>query len=64
MNATKNRGGRPQINEETKKLVARLYDEDEMTCAQIARACNIGEASVFRIMKERRLRQDGKTKGQ
>lgn len=46
--------GRPPINEETKDLVVRLYNEDTMTCMQIAKACNISKASVFRIMNERR----------
>ena len=46
--------GRPPINEETKDLVVRLYNEDTMTCVQIAKACNISKASVFRIMNERR----------
>lgn len=46
--------GRPPINEETKNLVVRLYNEDKMTCVEIAKACNIGKTSVFRIIKERR----------
>ena len=46
--------GRPPINKETKDLVVRLYNEDTMTCVQIAKACNISKASVFRIMNERR----------
>lgn len=50
----KKRRGRPSINDETKNLVVRLYNEDKMTCEQIAKAVNIGRASVFRIMKERR----------
>lgn len=48
------RRGRPSINEETKDLVVRLYNEDTMTCMQIAKACNISKASVFRIINERR----------
>ena len=31
--------GRPSINDETKKLVVRLYNENEMTCGEIAAAC-------------------------
>lgn len=47
--------GRPNINENTKDLVARLYNEDTMTCKQIAEACNISLRSVYRIVNERRL---------
>ena len=50
----KKRTGRPPINEATKNLVVRLYNEDEMTCEEIAKACNIGRTSVFKIIKERR----------
>lgn len=50
----KKREGRPPISCETKMLVVKLYNDDEMTCDQIARACNISRASVFRIMKEER----------
>lgn len=50
----KKRRGRPSINDETKDLVIRLYNEDKMTCEQIAKAVNIGRASVFRIIRERR----------
>lgn len=45
--------GRPPINETTKALVRRLYDENEMTCKEIAMACNISARSVFRILDER-----------
>mgnify|MGYP002707028565 CR=1 FL=1 len=51
--------GRPPINPETKDLVVRLYNEDTMTCVQIAKACNISKASVFRILNERRQKQNG-----
>lgn len=51
--------GRPPINSETKDLVVRLYNEDTMTCMQIAKACNISKASVFRIINERRQKQNG-----
>lgn len=53
--------GRPPINEETKDLVVRLYNEDTMTCVQIAKACNISKASVFRIMNERRQKSNEQT---
>lgn len=45
--------GRPPINGNTKDLVVRLYNEDTMTCKQIAEACNISERSVYRIINER-----------
>lgn len=45
--------GRPPINEATKDLIVRLYNEDTMTCKQIAEACNISERSVYRIIRER-----------
>ena len=47
--------GRPSINGNTKDLVVRLYNEDTMTCKQIAEACNISLRSVYRIVNERRL---------
>ena len=51
--ATKKRAaGRPTINNYTKILVKRLYDEGQWTCAQIALACNISKASLYRIMNE------------
>ena len=45
--------GRPPINETSKDLVVRLYNEDTMTVRQIAEACNISERSVYRIINER-----------
>lgn len=51
--ATKKRAaGRPAINNYTKILVKRLYDEGQWTCKQIALACNISTASLYRIMNE------------
>lgn len=50
--AKKRRTGRPAINSYTKKLVRRLYDEGHWTCQQIALACNISTASLYRIMNE------------
>lgn len=47
--------GRPKVNEGTRNLVIRLYNEDSMTCREIATACNISESSVYRIIRERRL---------
>lgn len=53
-----NRGGRPPISEATKSIVYRLYDEDEMTCKEIAQAVSISEASLYRILRERERRED------
>lgn len=55
----KKSNGRPPISKETKDLVVRLYNEDELTCVEIAKACNISKASVFRIMNERRAEANG-----
>lgn len=57
----KNRGGRPSISEETKALVVRLYNEDSMTCKDIAAACRISEASLHRIIRERRREENAET---
>lgn len=46
--------GRPRVNELTRELVGRLYDEDKMSVKEIAQSVNIGEASVYRIIRERR----------
>lgn len=54
--------GRPRISEETRNLVIRLYNEDSMTCQQIAKACNISESSLHRIINERRLMDEQKEK--
>lgn len=51
--------GRPPINDTTKNLVLRLYDEDGMTCAEIAKACNISRSSLFRIVQERSKEKNG-----
>ena len=49
--------GRPRINDLTRDLVVRLYNEDTMTCKEIAKSVGISEASVFRIVNERRKEQ-------
>lgn len=46
--------GRPPINDMTKTLVRKLYEENKMTCKDIAAACNISTRSVFRILDEER----------
>lgn len=51
--------GRPRINELTRDLVVRLYNEDTMTCKEIAKSVGISEASVFRIVNERRQVTNG-----
>lgn len=51
--------GRPRINELTRDLVVRLYNEDTMTCKEIAKSVGISEASVFRIVNERRQVANG-----
>lgn len=58
----KSRSGRPPLSQETKDLVVRLYNEDKMTCKEIAKACQISEASLHRIIRERRMAENGKTK--
>lgn len=59
----KGKGGRPPIREETKDIVVKLYNEDRLSCMQIARACNISKSSVFRIIAERRANEaDGEEK--
>lgn len=55
----KNKGGRPRIPEETRDLVARLYNEDK-PIEYIAKACRVSERTVFAIMKERREKQNGR----
>lgn len=54
MEIKRRRVGRPSISDETKKLVVRLYNENEMTCGEIAAACQISMSSLFRILMDRR----------
>lgn len=54
MEIKRRRVGRPSISDETKKLVVRLYNENEMTCGEIAAACQISMSSLFRILKAQR----------
>ena len=46
--------GRPPISEVTKNAVIKLYNDNSMTCEEIAKACNISKSSVFRIIKKER----------
>lgn len=45
--------GRPRISDVKKNLILRLYGEDNLTVKQIAEACGVSRASVFRILKEK-----------
>ena len=47
--------GRRGISENTKQTVQKLYNEDNMTCEEIAKVCGISRSSVFRIMSGVRL---------
>lgn len=62
MEIKRRRVGRPSISDETKKLVVRLYNENEMTCGEIAAACQISMSSLFRILKKKELTEFGKNK--
>lgn len=62
MEIKRRRVGRPSISDETKKLVVRLYNENEMTCGEIVAACQISMSSLFRILKEKELTEFGKNK--
>ena len=46
--------GRPAISETTKNLVVKLYNEDKLTCEEIAESCNISKSSLFRIINEKK----------
>lgn len=46
--------GRRGITEDIKNRVENLYNNDNLTCVEITKVCNISESSVFRIMRERR----------
>lgn len=52
------RRGRPATNQATVKLVTRLYNEDEMTCEEIAMACNISKSTLFRILREWKIEKE------
>lgn len=53
--------GRPRISQQTRDLVIRLYKEDEMTCQDIATACNISIASLYSIVREWRNNAEEET---
>lgn len=55
----KRRGRR--TNQATKDLVIKLYNEDELTCKEIANACNISERTLYAIVAEARKEQEGDT---
>lgn len=47
------RGSRPRITDEAKDKAVRLYLEDKMTVAEIAKECGFSVPSLYRILKER-----------
>lgn len=53
--------GRPAISEELKGLVIELYEKD-MKISDIVKACKVSRASVFRIIKQRRLENEPQEK--
>lgn len=55
------RAGRPPIGAATRALVIRLYEEREMTCKEIADACQISERSLYRVVREGRKEDSGAT---
>lgn len=54
--------GRPRIPQQTRDLVIRLYNEDKMTCEDIAIACQISIASLYSIVREWRRNNAEKEK--
>ena len=50
-----------RLKQATKDLVIKLYNEDELTCKEIASACNISERSIYTIVAEARKEQEGDT---
>lgn len=50
-----------RTNQATKDLVIKLYNEDELTCKEIANACNISERTLYTIVAEARKEQEGDT---
>ena len=48
------KGGRPKITEATRRRIVELYNEDKMTCEEIARACAVSLSSLHRIISEER----------
>lgn len=47
------KGGRPPINEETKKLVRKLYYSREYTIDDICRMTKVSKTSIYNIIKEK-----------
>lgn len=46
--------GRPRINQEIRNKALELYDNDNMTCKDIAKVCGISTRSLYRILDEER----------
>ena len=57
MKIIKKKKGR-RTNQATKDLVIKLYNEDELTCKEIANACNISERTLYTIVAEARREQE------
>ena len=55
------KGGRPRIGEETRKRIIELYNEDAMSCDEIASVCSVSKSSLHRIISEERRKADGET---
>ena len=50
-----------RLKQATRDLVIKLYNEDELTCKEIANACNISERTLYTIVAEARKEQEGDT---
>lgn len=50
-----------RLKQATRDLVIKLYNENELTCKEIASACNISERSIYTIIAEARKEQEGDT---
>lgn len=47
-----------RLKQATRDLVIKLYNENELTCKEIANACNISERSIYTIVAEARREQE------
>lgn len=46
--------GRPKLEEQIRTSVIQLYNQNTMTCKEIANACGICRQSVYNIINEER----------
>lgn len=53
------KGGRPKISEETRRRIVELYNENKLTCDEIAKACSVSKSSLHRILSEERRKSNG-----